>query len=78
MRCALLAPLHAETNFVHTIPWNDVPLLFKCSPKILIESARLSDKQTLSVISVVKEIAKDVKAIWCQKAKIDLSRIRYC
>ena len=39
MGCALLAPLHLETHFVHTIPWNDVPLLFKCSPKILIWTA---------------------------------------
>ena len=24
--------LHLETYFVNTISWNDVPLLFKCSP----------------------------------------------
>ena len=63
MWCALLAILHLKTHFVHTIPWNDVPLLFKCSPKILIMSVRHSDKRTLSAIvhtiSIVKKIAKD-------------------
>ena len=60
---ALFAPLHLETHFVHMVPWNDVPLLFKSSPKILIMSVMRSDKQTLSVIvhtiSIVKNIAKD-------------------
>ena len=55
--------LHLETNFVHTVPWIDVPLLFNYSPKILIMSVRRSDKQTLAVIvhtiSIVKKIAKD-------------------
>ena len=59
----LLVPLHLETYFVHTIPWNDVPLLFKCSPKILIMSVRRSDKQTLAVIvytvSIWKKIDKE-------------------
>ena len=63
MWCALVAPLRFETHFVHTIPWNDVPLLFKCSPKILIISLRRSDKQThvviVHTISIVKKIAKD-------------------
>ena len=63
---ALLAPLHLETHFVHTIPWNCVPLLFKCSPKILIMSVRRSDKQTLTfivhTISIIKKIAKDGKS----------------
>ena len=63
MRCALFAPLHLETHFVHTIPWIDVPLLFKGSPKIFIMSVRRSDKQTLAVIvhtiSIVKKVAKD-------------------
>ena len=63
MWCDLRVPLHLETHFVHTIPWNDVPLLFKCSPKILIISVRRSDKQTLAVIvSMVKKIAKDGKS----------------
>ena len=39
IRCALLARLHLDTHFVYTIPWNDAPLLFKCSPKILIYAA---------------------------------------
>ena len=42
-------------------PWNDVPLLFKGSPKILIMSVRRSDKQTpaliVHTISIVKTIA---------------------
>ena len=63
MLCALLAPLRFETHFIHTSPWNDVPLLFGCSPKFLIMSVRRSDKQTLAVIvhtiSIVKKIAKD-------------------
>ena len=63
MWCALLAPLCFETHFVHTIPWHDVPLLFTCSPKILIMSVRRFDKRTLAVIvhtvSTVKKIAKD-------------------
>ena len=63
MWCALLSPLCFKTDFVHTIPWNDVPLLFKCSSKILIMSVRRSDKQTLDVIvhtvSILKKIAKD-------------------
>ena len=50
-------------TFVHAIPCNDVPLLFKCSPKTLIMSVRRSDKQTLAVIvhtlNIVKQIAKD-------------------
>ena len=58
-----LAPLFLETHFVHTIPWNDVPLLLKCTPKILIMTVRRSDKQILTVIvhsiSTVKKIAKD-------------------
>ena len=60
---SLLAPLDLETHFVHTVFWNDVPLLFKCSPKIVIMSVRHSDKHTLAVIfhtiSIVKKIAKD-------------------
>ena len=63
MWCELFAPLYLETHFVHIIPWNDVPLLFKCSPKIFIMSVRSSDKQTLAVIvhtiKIVKKIAKD-------------------
>ena len=62
MWCAFLSPLHLETHFVHTVPWNDVPLLFKCSPKSIIMSVRRPDKYTLAVIvhtiSSVK-IAKD-------------------
>ena len=62
MWCALLSPLRFKTDYGHTIPWNDVTLLFKCSSKILIVSVRRSDKQTLNVIvhtiSIVK-IAKD-------------------
>ena len=61
MWCVLLVPLHVTTDFVYTIPWNDVPLLFKSSPKILIMSVRRSDKQTLATIvhttSIVKKIA---------------------
>ena len=41
----------------------DAPLLFKCSPKIIIMPVRHSGKQTLAVIvhtiSIVKKIAKD-------------------
>ena len=63
MWCALLAPLHLKTHLVHTIPWNDVPSLFKCSPKRLVISVRRSDKQTLAAIvhtiSTVKKIAKN-------------------
>ena len=62
MWCALLVPLHLKTHFVHKIPRNDVPLLFKYSPKIRIMSVRRSDKLTLAVIvhtiSTVKKIAK--------------------
>ena len=54
-------PLHLKTHFVHTIPWNNVSLLFKCSLKLLIMSVRRSDKQTLAVfvhtISTVKLFA---------------------
>ena len=62
MWCALLAPLHLETHFVNTIPWNDIPLLFNCSSKIHIMSVRRSDKQTLAVIvhtiiGILKKIA---------------------
>ena len=31
MWCELIAPLRFETHFVHTIPWNDIPILFKYS-----------------------------------------------
>ena len=61
--CFVLAPLHVKTYFVHTIHWNDVPLLFKSSPKILISYVRRYDKQTLAVIvhtlSIIMKIAKD-------------------
>ena len=63
MWCALFAPLRFETHVVHTISWNDVPLRFECSPKILMISVRRSDKQTLAVfahaIIILKKIAKD-------------------
>ena len=63
MWCAFLVPLRFETHFVNTIPWNDVLLLFKCSPKILVMSVRRSDKPTLAVIfhtlSTAKKTAKD-------------------
>ena len=66
MWCALVALVCFETHFVHTIPWNDVPFLLKCSTKILIMSVRRSDKQTLAVIvhtvSIVKKIVKDGQA----------------
>ena len=58
MLCALLAPLHLKTHFVHQIP-NDVPLLIKCSAKIRKMSVRLSDKQILAARSIVKKITKD-------------------
>ena len=52
MLCALLAPLHLETHFVHTIPWNDVPFLLKCSPKIpynVYEALRQTDTRCYCV-----------------------------
>ena len=56
-------PLHLETHFVHTISWNDVPLLFKCSPKLLTMSVMRSDKHTHAVIvhtiSIVENITRD-------------------
>ena len=52
-----------QDSFVHTIPWNDVPLLFKCSPKILIMSVRrFLNRHWLFIvhtISIVKKIVKD-------------------
>ena len=62
MWCAFLAPLHLETHFAHTIARNDVPLLFKCSPKILIMIVRRSDKQTLAVIVHTISIVKIAKS----------------
>ena len=85
MWCVLLALLRFETHLVHTVPSNDVPLLFKCFPKILIMFVRRPDKQTLAVIvhtiSIVKNIAKwhqscILMPFGVKKQKIDLSRRR--
>ena len=62
MVCAPRALTFKDT-FCLTVPWNDVPLLFKSSPKILLMSVRRTDKQTVvaivHTISIVKKIAKD-------------------
>ena len=82
MWCALLAPFHLESHFVHTIPWNDVPLLFKCSP--VYETLRQTDTRCYcSYHNYCKEDSQrwpvwHSNAIWCQKTEVDLSRIRYC
>ena len=63
MWCALLTPVHLETHFIYRVPWNDVPLLFKCSTINHYNDCEALRQTSLAVIvhtiSIVKYIAKD-------------------